>query len=111
MKREELKKLVEYKLFRMAAPTSRLIDLTRKYEMNEEIKKEEKEWFPKVEELESEFEILKKEVKEFLQKDVDSVEFLKNYKCNHQVRITNYDLRFMKSETCIFCGREFYNTN
>ena len=59
MKREELKKLVEYKLFRMRATSSHLKDLTRKYEKFEEVKIDENDWFPNVEGLESEFEILK----------------------------------------------------
>ena len=112
MKREELKKLVEYKLFRMRATSSHLKDLTRKYEKFEEVKIDENDWFPNVEGLESEFEILKSEVKDFLKMEVDSEEYFRNYKCNHQIRMTNYDLRFMgKYEKCVLCERELYNTN
>ncbi len=109
MKREELKKIVEYKLFRMRASGSRLKDLTRKYENFKEIKIDENDWFPKVIELESEFEILKKEVKDFLKTDFDSENFFKSYKCSHPVRINDYDFRFnRKYETCVLCGYNLF---
>ena len=109
MKREELKKIIEYKLFRMKSSGSRLINLTRKFENHEEVRIDESEWFPKIEELNSEFEILKKEVKDYLKTDYDSEEFFKSYKCSHPVRIDDIDFRTnRKYQTCVLCGYNLF---
>ena len=82
MKREELKKIVEYKLFRINQSSSRLPDLTRKIErINDEFVEtpiEEDKWFLNIKELKDEFEILKKEVKVFLRLEREVAEFYKN---------------------------------
>ena len=109
MKREELKKIVEYKLFRINQSSSRLPDLTRKIErINDEFVEtpiEEDKWFLNIKELKDEFEILKKEVKVFLRLEREVAEFYKTYKCNHFIQINDYESGFnFYQQRCVLCG-------
>ena len=111
MKREELKRIVEYRLFQFKRETHNLKNLTREFKNGEEITLDESEWFLKYEELSEEFEVLKKEVKAFLKMDDEVREFYRNYKCSHNILIGDFHCVFRHyQERCVLCGETtFYN--
>ena len=76
--------------------------------------KEEKEWFPRIEGLEKEFEVLKKELKEKIIETEKAKDTYNKIICNckHEVRMNYYSENgFSPRNTCkcIFCNKTIYN--
>lgn len=82
--------------------------------------KEESTWFPKIPDLEKEFEILKKEIKERIIENDNAKDTYKKLtnNCKHEVRMNYYedvefDISFYtrKSCKCVFCNKEIYSNS
>lgn len=119
MKVEYLRKIIEAKLIledyygnKKNIFGSALRTLEEKLVDGEYVPRPEEEWFPKIEGLKEEFEILKREVRDTIAKKNEAKQFLYNeYKCEHPVKISNY-VRGLHSyeDTCILCGKSFWNS-
>lgn len=59
-------------------------------------------WFPNIEELKEEFEILRKEVQSRLDETNECKKIIENSCCNHEVRLTHYHT-FGGYYKCVFC--------
>lgn len=79
------------------------------YQSIEEIKNK-KYWFPDIEELKDEFNILSKEIEESLTKITNAKNYIKNSNCNHEIRLEHYGL-FGSHYKCIFCGKSIAGDN
>ena len=82
------------------------------YVHGREVRVREEDWFPKVDDLKDEFEILKKEIKDVVKNKNDAENFFKNYKCNHPVRISNFDYGYRNKyvDKCMLCGEKLSNS-
>ena len=67
-------------------------------------------WFPNIEELQEEFNILEKELNETLDKTIKSEQYIQNNCHNHEIRLEHYGL-FCSDYKCIFCGKNIRGDN
>ena len=116
MKKEELKKLIESrKIIRNYYSAdgeyfgTPLKDFEKKYVNGEEFILTEDEWLPKIDGIKDEIEVLKNEIRDTINAKNEAVNYLKNYKCDHLVRISNCSdrgLNWYNEDTCILCGEK-----
>lgn len=91
-----------------------ILDIT-KYELNisgvpRKCDKDESEWFPEVEGLKEEFDVLKREVVDTKNRVDIAKNELKNLKCDCKVRLY-YNALFMSYSKCVLCGKTFNDEN
>jgi len=67
-------------------------------------------WFPDVQELKEEFQILKKEIKEAQKETNDGKETIKACTCTHQIRLEHYGL-FHNHSHCVLCDTSIPSDN
>jgi len=93
---------------------TRLQHFEYELEDGELIPMSEAKWFPKIDALKDEFDILKKEIKDVISEKQAAEHFMKNeFKCNHSVRISDWDSRGSLSkyrDTCVICGEKFFDS-
>ena len=109
MKKKDLLKLIEakYKIIN----NEKLVEFTERSAGNFRwYQKKEDDWFPKVNDLENEFNILKKEVKLALKETKEAKDIIDNFECNHDVRLNYYEL-FSNTSKCIFCDEYIHGDN
>ena len=109
MKKKDLLKLIEakYKIIN----NEKLVEFTERSAGNFNwYQKKEDDWFPKVNDLENEFNILKKEVKLALKETKEAKDIIDNFECNHDVRLNYYEL-FSNTSKCIFCDEYIHGDN
>ena len=109
MKKKELLKIIEkvIETDKVTKKSSKILTITT-YETTN-VTKDESMWFPNIEELKDEFEILKKEIKE-VQVNLDkSREIIREIKknCKHEIRI-EYFGNYIDGYQCAICGKMFY---
>ena len=103
MKKELLDKIIKSRIILKDKNSIQNINLVD-FERNPEDK-----WFPKIDNLKDEFEILKSEIKNEISIKKEAKSFLENYKCDHSVRISNcsdYHSNIYE-DTCVLCGQKF----
>ena len=102
MKREELRKILEYKkiLFDYYGDGGLYWGTAlRNFE--------KKDCFPDVEFLKEEFEVLRTEINDVIAKKNEASTFFKNYKCNHEVRVSDYEYYGGRyDDTCVLCDHK-----
>ena len=108
MKKKELLKLIEAKL--KIINNEKLVEFTKGKLINYKYQKNEENWFPKINDLENEFNTLKKEIKKALEETKQSEDIINNFNCNHDVRLQHYGL-FWNTSTCIFCDEAITSDN
>ena len=109
MKKKDLLKLIEakYKIIN----NEKLVEFTERSAGNFRwYQKKEEDWFPKIDDLENEFNILKKEVKLALKETKEAKDVINNFECNHDVRLNYYEL-FSNTSKCIFCDEYIHGDN
>lgn len=85
---------------RIIDKNSKLLSITRDKRFPN-IKIDIEYWFPDIEELKDEFEILKKEVLNVQEESIKCQEIINKGKCNHEVRLKHFGL-FGSHSNCIF---------
>lgn len=68
-------------------------------------------WFPKIDDLKEEFDILSKEVENSLVESKKYEKIIQNKSCNHEVRLEHYGLFGSHTTVCIFCGKSISSDN
>lgn len=101
MKKSEILELIEVN--KIIKNNSDLLSITKERE-NSRFQKDKKYWFPNIEELKEEFNILSIEVQEALNEVDVCKQYIQNSNCNHDVRLEHYGL-FGSNSKCIFCGK------
>lgn len=96
MKKIEIMKLIE---------ANRIIDNNKKL-----LLLNDKYSFPKIKELDKEFDILREEIEYAICKTSECKKYIQNSNCNHQVRLEHYGL-FCDSYKCVFCGKYISGNN
>lgn len=102
MKKIEILNLIEAN--EIINQNNKLLSIIKDKELNQEY------WFPNIEELKEEFNILKEEVEEALLEKTKCRELIQNSNCNHEVRLEHYGL-FCSHYKCIFCGKSIIGNN
>lgn len=74
------------------------------------IKIDEEFWFPEIEELKKEFNILKKEIKDAQEESKKCQMIINKSKCNHEVRLKHFGI-FGSHSNCIFCNKTIMADN
>lgn len=89
-----------------------IINANRVINKNKEILSiiEKRDWFPKIDDLKEEFDILSKEVENSLDESRKYEKIIQNSSCNHEVRLEHYGL-FGSHTVCIFCGKSISSDN
>lgn len=101
MKKSEILKLIEVN--KIIKNNSDILSITKE-KGEDHFPKDKKYWFPDIEELKEEFEILREEVQEALDETNACKTYIQNSNCNHDVRLEHYGL-FGSHSKCIFCGK------
>ena len=76
--------------------------------------KEEDKWFPKIDDLQKDFDILKKELKERRNQTNEAYKIYNSFICNCKHEISTYSSFYgmnrleQKVRTCLFCGKKIY---
>lgn len=107
MKKSEILKLIEVN--KIIKNNSALLSITKERE-NSRFQKDKKYWFPNIEELKEDFNILSIEVQEALNEVEACKQYIQNSNCNHDVRLEHYGL-FGSHSKCIFCGKSIKSDN
>lgn len=107
MKKSEILKLIEVN--KIIKNNSDLLSITKERE-NSRFQKDKKYWFPNIEELKEEFNILSIEVQEALNEVDVCKQYIQNSNCNHDVRLEHYGL-FGSHSKCIFCNKSIESDN
>ena len=94
---------------RIIDKNSKLLSITRDKRFPN-IKIDIEYWFPDIEELKGEFEILKKEVLDVQEESIKCQEIINKSKCNHEVRLKHFGL-FGSHSNCIFCNKTIMGDN
>lgn len=72
--------------------------------------KDEDDWFPDIDELKEEFDILGQEVKDALDETENCKEYIKGSCCNHEVRLKHFGT-FWSHSTCVFCDKRILSND
>lgn len=67
-------------------------------------------WFPKIEELQKEFDILSHEIESAIKENNQNENYIKKCNCDHSVRLEYYGL-FSDTYKCVFCGESISSDN
>lgn len=94
---------------RIIDKNSKLLSITRDKRFPN-IKIDIEYWFPDIEELKGEFEILKKEVLDVQKESNECKQIIQKSKCNHEVRLKHFGL-FGSHSNCIFCNKTIMGDN
>lgn len=111
MKKEELKKIIEARIILNNYYGNKKFAFGTALKDFERID-DETIWFPEINGLREELEILKNEIKDTINKKNEAIKLFKEYKCKHEVRISDYDFNLTSqyNDTCVLCGKKFGNS-
>lgn len=96
MKKFEIMKIIEL---------NRIIDNNKKF-----YALRDRYYFPRIKELEKEFDVLSQEVDYALNQTKECEKYIHDCNCNHQVRLEYYGL-FSNTYKCVFCGEYISGKN
>lgn len=101
MKKYEILKLIEAN--EIIKKNNDLLSITRDKRF-ENILIDKECWFPNIEELKNEFNILAEEVQNALDETIFYKKYIENSGCNHEIRLEHFGL-FSHHSRCILCGK------
>jgi len=106
MKKREILALIEAN--RTINKNDSILSITRDDRFSSLI--DRKYWFPDIEELKDEFNILGEEVQEALDETNNCKEYIKNSGCSHEIRLQHYGF-IVSHSNCVLCGRSYISDN
>ena len=107
MKKIEIMQLIEANT--IITKNNDLLSITRDSRFNN-MPINKKHWFPHIEELKDDFEILSKEVQSAMDETEKWKKHIQNSNCSHEIRL-KYNDPFGHSSKCIFCGKVAMSNN
>lgn len=107
MKKIEILKLIEAN--EIIKKNSALLSITRDKRF-ENISINKEHWFPNIEELKDEFNILEEEIQNALNETNKSRKIIHDSICNHEIRL-NYFCAFGNYNTCVLCNKSMASDN
>lgn len=100
MKKSEILKLIEAK--KIIKKNGALLSITRD-KVVKSLLIDKEYWFPNIDELKEEFDVLRKEVQSALDETIACKKYIQSSGCKHEVRLKYFGL-FGGDSRCIFCG-------
>lgn len=101
MKKYEILKLIEAN--EIIKKNSALLSIAKHKSFNK-FPIDKKYWFPNIEELKQEFDILGEEVQSALDETRNCIKYIQNSGCDHEVRLKYFGL-FWDHSCCVLCGK------